>query len=75
MEITAARRGAASEVQLKFQLEEARRKMKSLEERQATLLTVVERERAAKLRARAGRGVAAAAETLAESAPAPTRRR
>ena len=44
--------------------------MKSLEERQATLLTVVERERAAKLRAiEQAAGVAAAAETLAESAP------
>jgi len=72
LEITAARaaEALASEVQLKFQLEEARRKMKSLEERQATLLTVVERERAAKLRAiEQAAGVAAAAETLAESAP------
>ena len=41
-----------------------------MEERQATLLTVVERERAAKLRAiEQAAGVAAAAETLAESAP------
>ena len=72
LEITAARAAdaLASEVQLKFQLEEARRRMKSLEERQATLLTVVERERAAKLRAiEQAAGVAAAAETLAESAP------
>ena len=71
LEITAARaaEALASEVQLKFQLEEARRQMKSLEERQATLLTVVERERAAKLRAiEQAAGVAAAAESLASAA-------